>query len=450
MHKPHLPDQSAQVVKSLSNDELLALDGAHVWHPYSAVNSDAPLYAVESCSGVYIQLKDGRKLIDGMSSWWSTLHGYNHPELNQAVKEQLGSMAHVMFGGLTHEPAVRLAATLAALSPKGLTRVFYSDSGSVAVEVALKMALQYWQASKKPHKNRILSLRNGYHGDTFGAMSVCDPVTGMHQLFNGVLMEQIFTEAPQCGFSEDWNDRHIADFEQKLANHHQSLAAVILEPIVQGAGGMRFYAPEYLRQVRILCEQYHVLLIADEIATGFGRTGKLFACEHAQISPDILCLGKTLTGGYISLAATLCTDTIASTISDGEAGCFMHGPTYMGNPLACSVANKNIELLLASPWQERIATIEQQLNTALSPLSDVNGIQEVRCLGAIGVVELENPVDMSTIVPAFVEAGIWVRPFGKLVYIMPAFNITAHQLSALTEALCLVLKEYCQTHNAPT
>ncbi|WP_045860479.1 adenosylmethionine--8-amino-7-oxononanoate transaminase [Teredinibacter purpureus] len=425
---------------SLSEDQILNIDNRHIWHPYSSVNTAMQPYVVDSCNGVNINLKNGRSLIDGMASWWSMIHGYNHPELNLALTTQLSDMAHVMFGGLTHEPAAQLAKTLVEITPQGLEHVFFSDSGSVAVEVAMKMAVQFWHARKQPQKNRFISLRSGYHGDTFGAMSVCDPVTGMHQLFSEVLTQQHFTEAPQCGFNEPWNEGYLSDITQKIEQYHSTLAAVILEPIVQGAGGMRFYSPHYLRGVKVLCEKYNLLLIADEIATGFGRTGKLFACEHAEITPDILCLGKALTGGYMTLAATLCTQAVAEAICEGDAGCFMHGPTFMANPLACAVANKSIELLLNSDWPNAIDNIQQQLTDGLAPCASFNTVQDVRCLGGIGVVEMKEPVNMAEITPAFVEEGVWVRPFGTRVYIMPPYVINNSDLATLTSAFVKVLK----------
>lgn len=412
--------------------DLLALDARHVWHPYASIHSEVPVFPVARCEGAEIELTNGTRLIDGMASWWSAIHGYNHPELNRALQEQAANMAHVMFGGLTHEPAVKLATQLTQLTPTPLQRVFFSDSGSVAVEVALKMALQFWQAKGRNQKQRILSFRNGYHGDTFAAMSVCDPVTGMHRLFDGVLPKQLFAPAPGCGFAEPWDDVWLDDVKRLLDQHHQTLAAVIIEPIVQGAGGMRFYSPSYLKGLRQLCDQYDVLLIADEIATGLGRTGKLFACEHAGISPDIMCLGKTLTAGYITLAATLCTDDIAEVICAGEAGCFMHGPTYMANPLACAVAVKNIELLTSMDWQAEIQRINTALNQGLAACRELNSVSDVRTLGAIGVVELKQPVDMASIENAFVAAGIWLRPFGKLVYMMPPYITSDAQLRQLT------------------
>lgn len=424
----------------LSESDLLAIDARHVWHPYASIHSSVPVFAVERCEGAELILQNGTRLIDGMASWWSVIHGYNHPELNNAVTQQMSKMAHVMFGGLTHEPAVTLAKKLVDITPRPLNRVFFCDSGSVAVEVALKMALQYWQARGQKEKKTLLSFRNGYHGDTFGAMSVCDPVTGMHSLFKGFIPEQHFANAPPSGFDAPCDAGSLAEVREILHRHHREIAAVIIEPIVQGAGGMRFYSPTFLAELRKLCDEFAVLLIADEIATGLGRTGKLFACEHADISPDIMCLGKTLTAGYLTLAATLCSDDIAEIICGGDAGCFMHGPTYMANPLACSVALKNIEMLLQSDWQTNIKRIETRLESGLEPCKKLLSVAEVRTLGAIGVIELRQPVDMAAIETAFVSAGIWLRPFGKLVYMMPPYIISDAQLKTLTTKTFEVLQ----------
>jgi adenosylmethionine-8-amino-7-oxononanoate aminotransferase len=419
-------------------DDLLARDRACVWHPYTSVVAPLPAYPVASASGVRIRLTDGRELIDGMASWWCVIHGYNHPVLNDAITGQLGRMAHVMFGGLTHEPAVRLAERLVAMAPGGEGHVFFSDSGSVGVEVAIKMALQYWQARGRPAKSRLLALRGGYHGDTFGAMATCDPETGMHRLFTPVLPQHVFAPRPVSRFGEPLAAADAASIRGLIGRHAHELAAVILEPVVQGAGGMWFYSADYLAEVARLCRDHDVLLIADEIATGFGRTGRLFACEHAGVAPDILCLGKALTGGYLGLAATLATPRIAAGLS-ADGGVLMHGPTFMGNALATAVANASLDLLLASPWQDRIAAIGAQLRRELEPYRSHPAVADVRVLGGIGVVETHAPVDLAGVQRRFVDAGVWIRPFGRLIYLMPPYVIEAAELSRLTAAIALAL-----------
>lgn len=426
---------------TLSAEQILEIDRQHIWHPYASMTQALPQYVVKSASGVRLTLNDGRELIDGMASWWSVIHGYSHPVLVKALQTQAEQMSHVMFGGLTHEPAARLAKQLVGITPAALQKVFFSDSGSVAIEVAIKMAIQYWHAKGQPQKQRMLTIRSGYHGDTFAAMSVCDPVTGMHELFTEVLTKQLFADAPQCGLEDAWNEDDIKSLRSQLQQHHGEIAAVVLEPIVQGAGGMRFYSAHYLRRIRELCDEYDTLLICDEIATGFGRTGKLFACEHAGITPDILCLGKALTGGTMTLAATLTTEQVSNIICKAEPGVFMHGPTFMGNPLACSVASASIELLLNSPWQERVQHLEQGLTKGLSPARDLDHVADVRVLGGIGVVEMNAPVRMQQITEAFVSHGIWVRPFGKLVYLMPPYIINQEDLQQLTNAVLKVISD---------
>ncbi|EKD7162653.1 TPA: adenosylmethionine--8-amino-7-oxononanoate transaminase [Vibrio vulnificus] len=412
----------------------LAFDRQHIWHPYTSTLTPLTCYPVNSASGVYIKLEDGTTLIDGMSSWWSTIHGYNHPHLNQAAHRQIDQVSHVMFGGITHQPAISLCKKLLSLAPNNLEHVFLADSGSVAVEVSLKMALQYWHA-KGERRPKFLTLQHGYHGDTFAAMSVTDPDNSMHSLYKGFLPEHIFAKSPTGGFWDEWKPEDLTDFAQKIEQHHQELAAVILEPIVQGAGGMRIYHPEFLKGVRALCDQYGLLLIADEIATGFGRTGKLFACEHANIQPDILCVGKALTGGYMTLSAILTSKHVADTVCGGEAGCFMHGPTFMGNPLACAVATASLELIEQGQWQQQTKQIESLFSELLPKLEEYDLVKNTRWLGAIGVVETHRPVNMETIQALFVEQGVWIRPFGKLIYMMPPFISEPAHIEQLVNAI---------------
>jgi adenosylmethionine-8-amino-7-oxononanoate aminotransferase len=418
-------------------DALLAFDREHVWHPYGALGgAQAPLPVV-AAEGVRLQLADGRELIDGMSSWWCAIHGYRHPALDAAVGEQLGRMAHVMFGGLTHEPAVRLAERLVEITPDGLDRVFFSDSGSVSVEVAIKLCLQFQRAIGHPERTRLLTVRGGYHGDTFGAMAICDPVGGMHSMFAGVLAEHVFAERPPDGFAAGLDERWAAGVSELVARHSDELAAIVVEPVVQGAGGMRFHSPECVALLRRLCDEHDLLLVLDEIATGFGRSGELFACEHAGVSPDVMCVGKALTGGYLTLAATLCTRAVAGAVSAGEGGGLMHGPTFMANPLACSVALASLELLHDGErgWRERVSAIERGLREGLEPARGLPGVADVRVLGAIGVVQLEQEVDMAAATAAAVEHGVWLRPFRDLIYTMPPYVIEQDDLASVTAAV---------------
>jgi len=411
-----------------------AFDRDHIWHPYAPMPNPQPPLAVQATQGSHITLADGRKLIDGMSSWWAAIHGYNHPDIVKAMHHQIDVMPHTMFGGLTHQPAIDLAQKLVSLTPEGLEKVFFVDSGSVAMEVAIKMALQYQISRGQPQKNRLLSVKGGYHGDTFATMALCDPDNGMHTTFGPLLPQHFFAPRPNPGLTNT-DDSDIEALETILAAHHNEIAALTLEPIIQGAGGMRPYRPGYLKQARALCNRYDVLLIADEIATGFGRTGELFGCNWADITPDIMALGKTLTGGYITLAATLATETVSQTISQGDPGLLMHGPTYMANPLACATANANIDVLLNSPWQANIARIERHFQTHLAPLREQDGVKDVRILGAIAAVELTRAELGPRIQDLAVELGVWLRPFGALIYTMPAYNIPDPSLSGLTDGM---------------
>ena len=422
-------------------NELLAFDREHIWHPYTSALKPLKAYAVESAKGARIKLLDGRELVDGMSSWWAVVHGYNNPEINAAISAQLEKVGHVMFGGLTHEPAVLLAEKLLKIVPQNLKHVFFCDSGSVAVEVAMKMALQYWNSKGIASKTKFATVRLGYHGDTWNAMSVCDPITGMHKIFSGALSAQIFTHSPGIPFGGVWDDSDLDELRKTLRERKGEIAALIVEPIVQGAGAMRFYHPEFLKGAREICDECGVLLICDEIATGFGRTCKMFACEHAGINPDIMCIGKALTGGYLSFAATLASRDVAHSISEGEAGVFMHGPTFMANPLACAAANASVELCAKKSYLERVLQIEKFLKAGLESAREIEGVEDLRVLGAIGVVEMRECVDVEKIQAMFVERGVWIRPFGRLVYLMPPIVISDEDLGKLSGVLVSVLKE---------
>ena len=418
------------------SSDWLVFENAHTWHPYTSIPAQPAPLAVDRAEGVDLILNDGQRLIDGMSSWWSTIHGYNHPQLNEALFAQAKRMSHVMFGGLTHKPAATLVEQLVAITPEPLNRVFLCDSGSIAVEVALKMAFQYWYA-KDSNKSRFMTLRRGYHGDTIGAMSVSDPDNGLHHMFSGLLAKQIFLPAPPQ-HNDEFDSAQLDETRQLFERHHAECAALILEPIVQGAGGMRMYSAEYLRALKALCVEFDVLLIADEIATGFARTGELFACNHADVNPDIMCLGKALTGGMMTMAATLCTSDVADVINHSSPGVFMHGPTFMANPLSSAVASASISLLLSSDWQQIISSIEQQLKDELSDLGSSDNVNDVRVMGAIGVVEMKQSVDMAQAISVLRECGVWLRPFGKLIYTMPPYIINTQELSKVTHAMrCL-------------
>jgi adenosylmethionine-8-amino-7-oxononanoate aminotransferase len=415
----------------LDPHDVSAIDADVLWHPYGSFPASTRPLIVDSAQGATLTLSDGRRLVDGMSSWWAAIHGYRNPVLDTAAARQLGKMSHVMFGGLTHEPAARLGRLLVGITPPHLDKVFLSDSGSVAVEVAVKMCLQYWRSLGKPSKNRLMTWRGGYHGDTFTPMSVCDPDGGMHSLWTDVLRPQVFAQTPPA----DYLPEYVQELETLLAEHHDELAAVIVEPVVQGAGGMRFHDPAYLIDLRNLCDKYQVLLVFDEIATGFGRTGELFAADHAGVSPDVMCVGKALTGGYMSLAATLCTTEIAETITAGEGGGLMHGPTFMGNPLACAVAVASTELLLAMDWRRDVATLERGLTRGLAEAVTISGVVDVRVKGGIGVIELEQPVEMQSATDAAVDAGVWLRPFRNLVYAMPPYLCSDAEVEQITAGM---------------
>nr|WP_089250570.1 adenosylmethionine--8-amino-7-oxononanoate transaminase [Rhodococcus kyotonensis] len=420
----------------MDTSRISQIDAAHVWHPYGAFPASTTPLVVDSAQGVRLRLADGTELIDGMSSWWAAVHGYRNPILDAAARDQLGRMSHVMFGGLTHQPAARLAELLVAITPPGLEKVFFADSGSVSVEVAVKMCIQFWRGRGKPGKSRLLTWRGGYHGDTFAPMSICDPDGGMHSLWTDVLAQQVFAPAPPREFEAEY----VAEFEAILEQHADELAAIVVEPVVQGAGGMRFHDARYLTELRRMADEHDVLLVFDEIATGFGRTGALFAANHAGVTPDVLCVGKALTGGYMTLAATLCTDDVAHVISTSEAGGLMHGPTFMGNPLACAVAVAAVELLLRRDWAREVAALNAGLTAGLEPVRALPGVADMRVLGGIGVVEMKEPVDMQKATDAAVGEGVWLRPFGRLVYAMPPYICSAEDVDAITRAMTAVAR----------
>ncbi|WOT03869.1 adenosylmethionine--8-amino-7-oxononanoate transaminase [Shewanella youngdeokensis] len=425
----------------------IEFDKQHLWHPYTSMNNALPTYGVVSAEGVELKLANGVKIVDGTSSWWACVHGYSHPKIVAAIQQQAQQLSHVMFGGITHRPAVELARMLIDMTSKRLTKVFLADSGSIAVEVSIKMALQYWQGKNQPNKQKILTVKSGYHGDTFAAMSVCDPEGGMHTMFGELVTQQLFAPAPNSAFSESFDPQELSTLKQMFKDNHQQIAAVLIEPIMQGAGGMRFYHPEYLVALRTLCDQYDVLLILDEIATGFGRTGKLFAYEHANIEADILCLGKALTGGYVSLAATMCSDKVAKGVSDSPAGVFMHGPTFMGNPLACAAAIASLELINQQQWQAQVANIEAQMKLELAAAKHYQNVVDVRVLGAVGVLEMNATVNTAELQQQFVKLGVWIRPFANFIYIMPPYTITNIQLTRLTDAMKVVASQISLPNN---